>query len=481
MLSHRWVYAALLAFGVGFAAFRPRAFLVVDEERYVSQAVAFAKGKTSVPGAGILYPPTGQTVISNYPPGTSLLQVPFVWLGGWKAAALLSVASLIGATLLTMRLLRDAGLPATFALVVPGFLGASFFGRLGMSDLPATALVAGSLYLLWRAEARPGAAALAFVAGACAAAGLLFREPLAVLLAPFVTAVLIRGRAARWALVTGLAAGLALRLGLSDALFGSPWYVRPSGYGFSLANLGHTMPVYGFVLTVLFPAGLVLPFFYHGSRRAEMVTAVSLYALLFLFYGYDPIRENGLSKGLVLASRFFAPVLPVLALMAADVWPRWYAGIARRGGAAAAAARMLPRTGAGLAAGVAFLVHPLAFFQERVPLAVTTAIYAQTSASVPVITNSNATLKYLSPAYGPRTLILRYNLPPDSTASFARRFGHLQVVLLDRNDSQAYVEEARDNERFLAETRARCTLAPTHDERFGGWARLRVFEVSICG
>jgi 4-amino-4-deoxy-L-arabinose transferase-like glycosyltransferase len=467
------VFAALLAFVVGFALFWPRVLLVVDEDRYVSQAVAFASGGTTVAGAEILLPPSRLRVISDYPPGTSLLQTPFVWLGGWRAAALASVLSLVAATLLTMRWLRGNGLDQRFALLIPGFLGAAFFARVGMSDVPAAAIVALSLYLLARAERAKWGTALA--AGFCTALIFLFREPVILVLAPFVIALAIRRRDVIWALVLGGVAGVAIRLAISAQLFGSPFYVRDPGYGVSLANLAHTVPLYAFLLMVLIPGGALLPFFYRGPRRIEALASFGAYVGLFLLYSYDPIRENGLSKGIILASRFMVPLLPVLALMAADVWPRIYARLAARSAAPANAARW---SVCAAAVGVAFLVHPLANRQERAPLEIVRDIYAHTTPAVPVITNSNATLKYLSPAYGPRKLILRYNVGPESTVALAKT-QPLTVVLLSRRDSEAHRAETEENTKYVVAVSQRCSLRAASDRDFG-WAQLRIFDVVRC-
>lgn len=129
---------------------------------------------------------------------------------------------------------------------------------------------------------------------------------------------------------------------------------------------------------------------------------------------------------------------------------------------------------------LAFLVHPLARRQEGVPLAIVRGIYSNTSADTPVITNSDATLKYLSPSYGPRRLILRYQMTGDSVAAFAARYGKLSVALLDRNDSEMFRRDSEGNTSFLAEVRQRCALTEKYEERLGGWAHIRVFEISSC-
>ena len=50
---------------LGFALFMPRVLTLVDEERYVSQAVAFAQGRTNIEGSEIVTPPVPMRMISN--------------------------------------------------------------------------------------------------------------------------------------------------------------------------------------------------------------------------------------------------------------------------------------------------------------------------------------------------------------------------------------------------------------------------------
>jgi hypothetical protein len=471
----RWVYAALILYATAFALTWPRVFLVVDEERYVSQAVAFAQGELTIPGAEIIHPPAATRLISDFPPGTSALQAPLVAAAGWRGAVVVSVVALVVATLATSRILLAAGMPPGFALVFPGFLGAAFFGRVAMSDLPGAALVAISLLLLWRAG---GSWRTSFAAGLAAGATLLFREPLVLLLAPFVVGALARRSAVRWALLAGGAAAILARLITAWVLFGSPAYVRPSGYGFSAASLAHSVPVFAVILLVMLPLGAVLPAFYRGPRRAEAVTAVSGYVLLFLLYEYDSVRENGPVKGMLLASRYMIPALPLFALMAAEVWPRWHDRLVSRH--PAARRLRLPLVAAAAAVLIAVAAHPLARAQEGAPLAIVRGIYANTTPVVPVITNTNATLKYLSPSYGPRRLILRHEISPDSAAQMAQALGGASLVLLDRTDSELFLAESAGNQAFVQRLSARCSVRSRADQPVASWARLRIWDVSGC-
>lgn len=475
VIGTRWVAAALLAFVLGFALWPPTVLVIGDEARYVSQALALASGGLTLPGSEILYPPEPAFVMSDYPPGTSLLQAPLVLVGGWRAAAWVSVASLVAATALTQRWLREIGYSPAFALVLPGFFGAAFFGRVAMSDVPSAAVVALALWSLWRADGRsPG---WSLVAGLSAGASLLFREPNAVLLAPLLVDAVVGKRCHVPALVAGGAIGLVARLGLSYAMFGSAFYVRDSGYGFALESLSHSATPFALILLVMFPLGGLLPLLYQGPRRTAIRVAAGLYCAVFLFYEYDSITENGVVKGLILASRFVVPALPLFALMAADVWPRWYALASRRGPRLARAAALTLASGA---VAMAFAVHPAAHRQESIPASIVRAVFDHTTSDEPIVTNHKATLKYLSTAYGPRRLILREAADPANVAEFMRQYRGLQVVLLDRSDSEMFRLDAVENERFLQRLDTQCVLRAVYDRQESTWARLRILRVSSC-
>lgn len=468
------VYAALVSYVLGFALFAPRVLGIVDEDRYVSQALAFTQGRTTVDGSGIIIPSVRVPMISDYPPGTSLLQAPFVWSLGWRGAALLSVVALVAATLLTAAWLRDGAKSPVFALLVPGFLGASLFGRIAMSDMPAGALVALATWLLWRADRRRPWLSLAV--GAVASASLLFREPLVVLLAPLIVGALVRGKIHMRGLFAGAAAGLAVRLALSQAFFGEALYVRDSGIGFSMASLAHTLPVYAFILLVMFPGGALLPVLYRGERRFELLAAVTAYLMVFLLYDYDVVGSNGLVKGTMLAARFMIPLVPVLAWMAADVWPRAFAALPD---SIRSRAHGLVLVAGVVVASASFIIHPLMRVQEHDALGIVRGMFENTTAATPLITNSDATLKYLSPAYGSRRLILRQEIRSDTVPSLLRGFGTLSMVLLDRVDSELFRKDAEENNRFVADVGRLCELKVAYHADFD-WAALRVLDINRC-
>jgi hypothetical protein len=388
---------------------------------------------------------------------------------GWRGAALLSAIALIVAVLVTRQWLRDAGRDGAFAILIPAYAGALFFGRIAMSDVPSAAVVAATLWLTWRAERGPW---WAFSAGAAAGASLLLRETNAVILGPILLGALLRGRGSRTAMLAGGLTGVAMRLWISRELFGSALYLRDPGFGFSLRAMLENLPVYALLLLVLFPLGAALPWLYRGERRAELGAAVALYVAIFLFYDYSAARESGTVRGLILTSRYLIPLLPVLVFMAADVYPRLARGAPRLGA--------LKRPAELAVVVAAFAVHPMVARLESDARSIVAAIQRDTEEAIPVLTNHRATLKYLNPVYGARHLILRSHVSARDVRGFVAKHGALSIVFLDRDDSEPFRRDAAENARLLDELGQRCALVVQRDARHDSGVRLRVLRVDRC-
>lgn len=465
----RSYWLVLVAYAAGYALFPPRVLLVNDEERYVAQAMAFARGSANLAGATTLLPRSTERVASNYPPGTSALQAPFVALFGWRGAGLLSVVSLALLVAATIVLLRDQRYDTRFALVVPAFVGSLFFGRLAMSDMPGAALAAFALVLLFRRER---SWRTTFAAGAAAGATLLFREPLALFLAPFIVGDVLPWKRGTPALLLGGAAGVLARLAVAAALFGDPLYVRDSGYGFGWSYGAANLGVYAVVLLVLLPAGAALLFLYRGARYVEVRASAVAYIALFLFYGYEPWAENGLARGTLLATRFAIPLLPLVALSAADVLPRWLGArvteprAARLGVMATAAVAI-----------AAFAVHPAIRRTESGPDAIVSVLHARTRAEEPIVINEKAVGKYLSPVYGARLLVWRSSADAAALHDLCARHSALQMALLDRTDSPMFRGDADANAQFVRATQREFVTTLTYDGFFGRDLHLRIYRV----
>jgi hypothetical protein len=215
----------------------------------------------------------------------------------------------------------------------------------------------------------------------------------------------------------------------------------------------------------------VLPFVYRGQRRWELAAGTIAYMLMFLCYDYRPWTENGTVKGTILASRFALPLLPVLAVMLADTAGRFVRG---RGVVPAMTRTAFPLlvTAVGI---IAFGVHPLMRRLEAEPYQVVHAIQTHSNPRVPAVINEKAAAKYLSAVYGPRVLMSR-DMSVGELEVICRTEGGMQLILLDRDDSQLFRDDARANATFLDAAASRLLLSPAYDATHDG-ARLRIFDV----
>ena len=472
--TDKWIWIILLAYAVGFLSFPPRVLLINDEERYVVQALAFSRGATTVPGARVETRDRPLRIVTDYPPGTSLLQAPLVRFGGWRAAALLSVLSLFVLTFATRALLREFDLPTGFALLIAAYPGNLLFGRTAMSDLPGAAIAACAILMLVRARDR--GPFWAFGAGVVTASTLLFREPLAIVVLPFALA-LFRAAPMRWLpMMLGATAGVALRLVAAHALFGNALHMRDAGYGFSFASIGQNLPLYAVVFLVLLPFGLILPFAYRGTMRWQMVSAVAAYVILILSFEYNPWRDNGVLQGTALASRFAIPITPLLAVMAAEVWPRWTAWMKGRERRWMQLALIAAITTVAVAA---FAIHPAIRTADAEPLGLVQTIAAHAPQGATLVVNERSVGKYVSPVYGARRLVSTSIASVATIQADCLASRSVRVVLLDRLDTPMFRNDATASAALL-ERIASLPLRALHDSLHAPNLRLRIYEVAGC-
>jgi hypothetical protein len=291
------------------------------------------------------------------------------------------------------------------------------------------------------------------------AAGLLagfsfgLREANALLFAPLFIGAVVRREKGWTFLVVGGALGLAVRGVAAWLFFDDPFHMKPPN-AFSLTAIGQAAPLYLLCLLVLVPGGLISVAGYRGSRRPEIVTTVVLFVLVHLAYGYSG-EESGWTKRLVLGPRFFIPLLPFLALTAAEVWPRWARQLWERRSppkrATAARAASMVVVAALAATAVAIVGVQWAHAEwTRDQATIRDAIYANTHDGSVIVSNSRATGKFMDHLYGQRLVLNREKVAAVHLSQLLVRQGRFYLVFLDRTDSAYWRENAMGNARFLS-------------------------------
>lgn len=476
--DERWVGAilavALALYCIGFVGFYPRGPTNDDEGLYLEQTQLWVE--TGSFRTQKLDPLTGQPetfVPGDYPVGMVALMAPFVSVWGWRAGFVPSLLCLLLAVVATAAWLRDERRSPLFALVLLGFPAALVAGRLAMSDAARTAATALGLWLFFRGLDRGAGWSLAsgFVAGSA----LTLRESAVLPFIPFfVGSVLRRDRSWVWLLVGGLA-GTGLHLGLNALAFGDPFFVRGAGtpYRLALATVHERLPLYLLGLLVLVPGGLLFGLAYRGRRRPEVVLTIGAFFLFYLLQAYG-MSASSFEKRLVVALRYFDPLLPVLALAMAESVPRLLRSVL---GGDAGRARLAGRLAALWVAGVlvvSFAVHPVMGRWDADQAAIREAISRAVPADAVLITNGTAIRKFIDDLERRYVTLHRDRVTPEQLRALRERHGGFVVALLDRSDSAYWRDDAARNAAFIA---GLGEPAPRVDLRATATDRLRIWRI----
>jgi hypothetical protein len=483
----RIVWAAVLLFAAGFLGFYPRGLTNFDEVSYIRQAVSLAHGSATVDSVDAFTGQHQRLHPSDYPAGTSMLMVPFVWLSGWRGAFLLGLLALSAGTLFTARWIAASGGSPLYALAVLGYVPAMVMARTGMSDVPSVCLVAAGLWLFWADDQSAPWRRLG--AGFLAGASICLREPNAVLFAIFFAGALLRRERHIGALIVGGLAGLACRPAIALMVYGNPFFVKDHVYGFSGLYAPENLMMYLTALVVLVPGGLIFTLSYRGKRWIELIATVVVYVGVFVDWNYNGAASGGL-KQWMLSLRFLIPVVPVVAFAMADTCPRWNQAIARRLRPehrftwqrvfrAAVAVWVTGIVVAGL------LVNWRSQLWSKLHEDVAQAVYANTDPAQPVMADLPATVKFLNELHGQRMLV---DLDLGSASDETRRSQLLrlldrnktvQIVLFGRDDSDYWLNKSKDDQAFVAAISQQLHATLKLQRRFPGLGVLRIWNIRI--
>lgn len=453
--QHAWavIATALIVYSAAFAAFYPDVITVKDESRYVQQARFYAAGMTSDLREEAITGEMVETRPGTYPFGTSTLMAPLVALFGWRGAYGIPWLALVIAVLMTARWLADEGRSVLLSLVIMGFPAALVMGRTAMSDVPSLALIAMGLLFFWRGLDR--GAIWSFASGLCAGISLTVREPNVLVFAPFYLGSLLRRDKNVGALILGGVIGTAMRPIGNWIIFGDPFFVRGSAGFFNPAALPHNLPNHLIGLLVLVPGGLLAGLLYKGRRAIEMRSCVALFVGFYLVYNYSG-WESGWLKGHILGTRFFLPLLPVLAFALAEFLPRVWRQLTLQENNAENNVWLQPLGNLAVAAwligilGVSAAVHPIMSSWSGSQGTLKSHIEANIEFDKPLLANMNLAEKLIDRWEFKYVPLDRKTADFGSLLGLAERHGYFYVVLIDRSESSAFEEDSRQNEELLA-------------------------------
>jgi hypothetical protein len=444
-----WLAAILFTYGLGDWLYPSPVFISTDESGYVEQAVAFAHGSVAPDGF--------------YPPGTPMLQTPFVALAGWRAARWVSFLAAAATVLLLARWLTAAGYHPAFALLFLAYAPTLVMARIGSSDVPSAAVVTLGLWLFWTREFASWRSA---AAGCVAGLSVLFRETNIVLFLPFVVAAALR-RDRGWVLLTGsMAAGTGTTLLTSWALAGPLAGFRIAGWSWSAVL--DSSAIYALCTLVLVPGGLVAVGAYKGRERLALTAAVVGYLAIYLFYNYSG-QDSGPVARVATAGRYFIPLVPLLTIAWAHCVSRVVFTVAIRRLAAAAFA---------VTAAAAFAVHPL--------LQAWSAPDAEIVRNIAAIAGNGALVadesqrKYVAPVYGQFSRFWMIDTPVSDLPALTARHVSAHVVHVGRAETTLMQRLSMRPHAYVAAASRHCRVESVLDRTLGDTRRVQMWRLSAC-
>jgi hypothetical protein len=358
--------------------------------------------------------------------------------------------------------------------VILGFPAALVMGRSAMSDAVSMLPVTLGLWCFWRGIERGPSYWLC--AGFLAGSSMCFRESNVLIFAFFFLGALIRRDRHVWALIISGLAGVALRP-LSSWVFYDTAFFYKTPAPFSLDAILIAAPQYLVGLMICIPAGLLAGLTYRGRRAPEFCITVAFFVLFYLTYGYSGVG-SGLLKSLVLGQRFFMPLLPVLAFALAEMVPRWWQSLASRWDEE----RARSLAGLALAAWLAGLlsvcagVHPTFSSWGRPQAQLRDDIVAHVDSSAVLVTNINATEKLIRRFDYAWKPLDRAELSYEDAMTLLDRHQAFYLVLLDRDDSEHWRDDAEQNAAFVEALGSLASLL--HEDAVTRNEKLRIWHVS---
>jgi hypothetical protein len=246
--------------------------------------------------------------------------------------------------------------------------------------------------------------------------------------------------------------------------------------------LPHNLVMYLTGLLILVPGGLIFALAYRGRRRPELVATVAVFVSLFLIYNYNGGASGGL-KQWILTLRFMIPLLPIVAFAMAETCPRWYSSLIQRVKPERRAACHSFTRAAILTwlCGIvimSFLVNWRSGLLGQLHQELIHTLYSNTDPTHPLVADIPASLKFLNELNGRRVSAELTGISDEQIGVLVDRHKAIQIVFLDRDDSDYWVLKWKDNERFLRSLSPRFATTLRLERKYPGLGVLQIWSVA---
>jgi len=315
---HRSTIIGFVLFTILFFLFYPANTGIVDETAYLSMAYIFQNGKLYYDQAGIYSAPASITInhhlISRYPPGNSILLLPFT-KSNYKIAFLRGYLLTIIGFVLFIIILMHYKLPSHYALLLLFHPSIVLYTRTIMSDLPATIFsLAGLLFLIKKR---------------CLFSGIIFGISIAIryplLLIPFsILSVLLVKKEFSNALkfLIGLVIGLIPLLIYHISSFNTITGPANANFiGFSLKNFPIMFAQFFLSINILYPFLFIISFKTKLNEKWYFILPALIFLIFFSLQYYIDTGKN-FFETIIRGQRYMLPIIPFLLIPYSEILKR---------------------------------------------------------------------------------------------------------------------------------------------------------------
>ncbi|MGB9722055.1 MAG: ArnT family glycosyltransferase [bacterium] len=302
------VVIGVILFTFLFFYFYPINIGIVDETAYLSMTYAFQNGKLYYDSAGIESAPasmiTNGHLVSRYPPGNSILLLPFSVVH-WKWIFLRGYILMIIGLIIFILILSHYRLPLYYALLFLFHPSLLLYSRTIMSDLPSTIFsLLGLLFLMKRRI---------FLSSILFGLSIAIRYP--IVLVPASSGLIFLYRRQIKALIrllVGVLIGIVPLLLYNIICFKTfTGPVKANIVGFSLANLPAMFIQFFVSMNILYPLLFITAFKTKIKEKWFFILPALLFLLFFSLQYFMDTGKNFLET-IILGQRYMLPVVPFL-------------------------------------------------------------------------------------------------------------------------------------------------------------------------
>ncbi|MEO0106629.1 MAG: hypothetical protein ABIL46_04795 [candidate division WOR-3 bacterium] len=301
-----------------FFCFYPGNTSIVDETAYLSMAYAFQYKKLYYDQVGIYSAPASMRVnnhlVSRYPPGNSILLLPFI-KPDWKIAFLRGYLLMLSGFILLTVLLSHYRIPLYYSLLFLFHPSFALYSRTIMSDLPATIFcLAGLLPFIKKKY---------FIAGIIFGISLTIRYPL--LLIPFSLFFILFVKKEFFNSIEFLIGGiigliplLIYHISVFNTITGP---TSANLIGFSVENLPSMFVKFFLAINILYPLMFLVSFKTTLKEKWYFIFPSLIFLIFFSLQYYIDTGKN-FFETLVRSQRYLLPIIPFLIIPYAEVLGR---------------------------------------------------------------------------------------------------------------------------------------------------------------